>query len=230
MMHSSKMSNAFYGRSTNRADNRTFASPSDVSRQVSTFKNTSVSVKLDRSHSVSLRKLFQRLRRHPKVIFFYCFSGKNANLLFHSWRFQPRIGATNRHLYSTSYNRGIGTQSQGDYSRLYGRRYGQVFYPRHRDHSTRITSALCRMLQPHPSRLQSLRQFLRRPDAEFSCPEQAVLLELMCRGQESVLGILGTGKAKRSCSSLRADVCDAGNHYRCPPTFHPSPRIHAPST
>lgn len=49
---------------------------------------------------------------------------------------------------------------------------------------------------PHPSRLQSLRHFLRRPNAEFSCPEQAVLLELMCRGQESVLGVLGTGKGK----------------------------------
>ncbi len=59
---------------------------------------------------------------------------------------------------------------------------------------------------PHPSRLQSLRQFLRRPDAEFSCPEQAVLLELMCRGQESVLGILGTGKGKTLMVLLYAQM------------------------
>ncbi|KAH9477263.1 ATP-dependent DNA helicase tlh1 [Psilocybe cubensis] len=51
-------------------------------------------------------------------------------------------------------------------------------------------------IDPHPSRLRSLRQFLKRPAANFSCPEQALLLELMCRGQQSVLGILGTGKGK----------------------------------
>lgn len=51
-------------------------------------------------------------------------------------------------------------------------------------------------IDPHPSRLRSLRTFLKRPAATFSCPEQALLLELMCRGDQSVLGILGTGKGK----------------------------------
>ncbi|KAF8160065.1 P-loop containing nucleoside triphosphate hydrolase protein [Crassisporium funariophilum] len=51
-------------------------------------------------------------------------------------------------------------------------------------------------IAPHPSRLQALCQFLRNPNAQFSCPEQAILLELMCQGKESVLGLLGTGKGK----------------------------------
>ena len=51
-------------------------------------------------------------------------------------------------------------------------------------------------IEPHPSRLRSLRTFLKREDANFTCPEQAMLFELMCRGTESVLGVLGTGKGK----------------------------------
>ncbi len=51
-------------------------------------------------------------------------------------------------------------------------------------------------IEPHPSRLRSLRTFLKREDADFTCPEQATLFELMCRGTESVLVILGTGKGK----------------------------------
>lgn len=59
---------------------------------------------------------------------------------------------------------------------------------------------------PHPSRLQSLRDFLKRPDANFTCAEQAVLLELMCRGEENVLGILGTGKGKTMIVFLYAHL------------------------
>jgi len=61
-------------------------------------------------------------------------------------------------------------------------------------------------ISPHPSRLQSLRDFLRDPNAQFSCPEQAILLELMCQGKESVLGILGTGKGKTMVVLLYAHM------------------------
>lgn len=51
-------------------------------------------------------------------------------------------------------------------------------------------------IEPHPSRLQDLRTFLRCPTANWTCPEQAIFFELMCRGEQSALGILGTGKGK----------------------------------
>ena len=47
-----------------------------------------------------------------------------------------------------------------------------------------------------PCRLQQLRSFLVRPNAQFTCPEQAVLLELMMQRSLSVLAILGTGFGK----------------------------------
>jgi hypothetical protein len=61
-------------------------------------------------------------------------------------------------------------------------------------------------ISPHPSRLQSLRNFRRDPNAQFTCPEQAILLELMCQGKESVLGILGTGKGKTTVVLLYAHM------------------------
>lgn len=61
-------------------------------------------------------------------------------------------------------------------------------------------------VEPHPSRLHSLRRFLKREDANFTCPEQAVLLELMCRGTQSVLGVLGTGKGKTMIIFLYAHL------------------------
>jgi superfamily II DNA helicase RecQ len=61
-------------------------------------------------------------------------------------------------------------------------------------------------ISPHASRLQSLRDFLRNPKAEFTCPEQAILLELMCQGKESVLGLLGTGKGKTMIVLLYAHM------------------------
>lgn len=48
----------------------------------------------------------------------------------------------------------------------------------------------------HPSRLAQLRQFLNRPQAQFTCPEQALLFECLIQRQQSVLGILGTNKGK----------------------------------
>ena len=47
-----------------------------------------------------------------------------------------------------------------------------------------------------PVRLQQLRSFLNNPSAQFTCPEQAVLLEVMVRRTQSVLGVLGTGFGK----------------------------------
>lgn len=47
-----------------------------------------------------------------------------------------------------------------------------------------------------PVRLQQLRSFLKNPTAQFTCPEQAVVLELMLRRNQSLLAILGTGTGK----------------------------------
>ena len=47
-----------------------------------------------------------------------------------------------------------------------------------------------------PCRLHQLRSFLKNPSANFTCPEQAALLELMLRRTQSVLAILGTGTGK----------------------------------
>ena len=47
-----------------------------------------------------------------------------------------------------------------------------------------------------PVRLQQLRSFLNNPTAQFTCPEQAGVLELMLSRTKSVLAILGTGTGK----------------------------------
>jgi hypothetical protein len=48
----------------------------------------------------------------------------------------------------------------------------------------------------HPSRLEKFRIFLINPTAQWSCPEQAVLLEHLIYGKEYILGILGTSSGK----------------------------------
>ena len=53
-----------------------------------------------------------------------------------------------------------------------------------------------------PCRLQQLRSFLVKPNAQFTCPEQAVLLELMMQRSLSVLAILGTGFGNRERDGL----------------------------
>lgn len=63
---------------------------------------------------------------------------------------------------------------------------------------------------PHPSLLQSLRTFLNNPNARFTCPEQAVLLELMVQGKQSILGILGTGTGKTTIIMLHAQLYGNG--------------------
>ncbi|KAF8868612.1 hypothetical protein CPB84DRAFT_1857350 [Gymnopilus junonius] len=65
-------------------------------------------------------------------------------------------------------------------------------------------------IQVPPSRLSDLRRFLCRSDASFSCPEQAILLELMIRGEQSVLGILGTGTGKTTAVMLYAKMYSRG--------------------
>jgi len=48
----------------------------------------------------------------------------------------------------------------------------------------------------HPSRRRDLRIFLGKEDAEFTSPEQGVLLENVLAGKDNILGILGTGFGK----------------------------------
>jgi superfamily II DNA helicase RecQ len=57
-----------------------------------------------------------------------------------------------------------------------------------------------------PCRLQQLRDFLRNPAAQFSCYEQAVLLELMLRRTQNVLGVLGTGLGKTLVILMQATL------------------------
>lgn len=47
-----------------------------------------------------------------------------------------------------------------------------------------------------PVRLAQLRSFLQNPSAQFTCSEQAVLLELMISRTCSTLAVLGTGTGK----------------------------------
>ena len=55
-----------------------------------------------------------------------------------------------------------------------------------------------------PVRLFQLRNFLNKPDAEFTCPEQAILLELMLLRTQNILAILGTGTGKTFTILLQA--------------------------
>ena len=57
-----------------------------------------------------------------------------------------------------------------------------------------------------PCRLQQLRHFLRNPTAQFSCHEQAVLLELMLRRTQNVLAVLGTGLGKTLAVLMQATL------------------------
>lgn len=57
-----------------------------------------------------------------------------------------------------------------------------------------------------PHRLSQLRSFLRDPSASFKCPEQAALLELMIRREQSVLAVLGTGTGKTMIVLLQAKL------------------------
>jgi hypothetical protein len=57
-----------------------------------------------------------------------------------------------------------------------------------------------------PRRLSQLRSFLRDPSATFKCPEQAALLELMIRREQSVLAVLGTGTGKTMIVLLQAKL------------------------
>ena len=57
-----------------------------------------------------------------------------------------------------------------------------------------------------PCRLHELREFLKNPAAQFTCPEQAALLELMMRRTESILAVLGTGTGKTLTIFLQAHL------------------------
>ena len=57
-----------------------------------------------------------------------------------------------------------------------------------------------------PSRLFDLRTFLKDPSAEFSCPEQAVLLQMMIERRQSLLAVLGTGSGKTMMILLQATI------------------------
>lgn len=56
----------------------------------------------------------------------------------------------------------------------------------------------------HPSRLAKFRMFLGKPLAQWSCPEQGVLLEHLIHGKENILGVLGTAAGKTTLTMFLA--------------------------
>ena len=63
-----------------------------------------------------------------------------------------------------------------------------------------------------PSQLMKLRSFLNKPGAHFSCPEQAILLEMMISWHHSILAVLGTGSRKTDTLSGKASKEPANSH------------------
>ena len=59
---------------------------------------------------------------------------------------------------------------------------------------------------PHPSRLTGLRQFLHDDQAQFTCLEQALLVEFLVSGRQNVLAIVGTGFGKTMAILLAAKM------------------------
>jgi superfamily II DNA helicase RecQ len=63
----------------------------------------------------------------------------------------------------------------------------------------------------HPSRLAAaFRQFMGDPDAQWSCPQQAVFVEYLVGGRDNVLGILGTGFGKTTIIMFIAKTYSQG--------------------
>lgn len=58
----------------------------------------------------------------------------------------------------------------------------------------------------HPSRLRDLKAFFLDNQAQFSCPEQGVLLEHILQGKENILAILATGFGKTTLIMMVAKV------------------------
>jgi ABC-type antimicrobial peptide transport system ATPase subunit len=52
--------------------------------------------------------------------------------------------------------------------------------------------------------------FFKDPQAEFSCPKQAILLEHMVKGQENVFGIMGTSSGKTTLIMLLSKMYGNG--------------------
>ena len=80
-----------------------------------------------------------------------------------------------------------------------------TYFPKVRPNPNNDVLDISTILIP-PSLLQQLRAVLKNPNAQFSCPEQAVLLELMLRRTRSVLAVLGTGTGKTLAILVQAHI------------------------
>ena len=69
------------------------------------------------------------------------------------------------------------------------------YFPKNPPSIVNNTLDISEILIP-PSWLMELRSFLNKPGAHFSCPEQAILLEMMISQRHSVLAVLGMGSRK----------------------------------
>jgi hypothetical protein len=65
-------------------------------------------------------------------------------------------------------------------------------------------------VEVHPSRLADFRLFMGNPEAQWSCPEQAIFVEYLVGGRDNVLGILGTGFGKTTIIMFVAKTYSEG--------------------
>ena len=65
-------------------------------------------------------------------------------------------------------------------------------------------------IEVHPSRLTAFREFVGDPNAQWSCPQQAIFVEHLIQGRENVLGILGTGFGKTTAVMFVAKAFSGG--------------------
>jgi hypothetical protein len=105
------------------------------------------------------------------------------------------------------------TESMAEMSRLY-------FPPPPRPHTAlhRVSN-----IEVHPSRLTDFRTFIGDPNAQWTCPEQAVFVEHLVLGKENVLGILGTGFGKTTILMFVAKTYGLG---RCTLVVMPLASLH----
>jgi superfamily II DNA helicase RecQ len=84
-----------------------------------------------------------------------------------------------------------------------------AYFPKIVPNLTNDTVDISKIVIP-PTRLYQLRTFIKNSSAQFTCPEQAALLELMLLREDSVLAVLGTGSGKTLVILLQASLHTGG--------------------
>jgi superfamily II DNA helicase RecQ len=63
----------------------------------------------------------------------------------------------------------------------------------------------------HPSCLDMFQSFLGKLTAQWSCPEQGVVLEHLIQGKENILAVIGTGAGKTTLIMFLAKIFGQGS-------------------